>query len=337
MCSFTHTEYRDLVHEDVPTEDPEHLLEEARTMQLVLDTRPIVYRQLTALEESTTTQNFTLKYEKDIPYLNDPSLFSFIPVYQEGYALSTIQSGKGIATWGTVMCVVLSIYNPFDGMYLTHMLENNDFFPDVVSTARTNGKGGQNTARVCTGRPSVQDTLPDWLNDKDTVVYMYSGDPETLKNRITQLRYVYSGPITAYIGMVTYDGSRFNGKKNKYNTRVHGSDYTFAITPMGDFCIAYKRYGDMPAYLKLYGREAAASIGRALRSVSRRADRKCIYQTPPPSLQATPPRSPLLQSELAAMPNNKRREMERLFIGGTRKRKQTRRRKNRRNKRNSRK
>jgi len=150
---------------------------------------------------------------------SNEDLLTFEPVSQEGYdILRTADPKQGLITWGINPCVAIAFYNPTHGIYLGHALGFNFFFRDEPSTATEPNSFPRNdtisevnnehlklhTPITCKGA-SIKDSFPPWINEAGTICYMYAvslpdDKSDSIVKRYLELRRVYHGTITPYIG-----------------------------------------------------------------------------------------------------------------------------------------
>lgn len=290
---------------------PENLKTLPEVNKFYLEEERPLLRLLNTLKANQARYNFTLRYVKDLKVLQNPNEFSYIPVYQEGFATESISTARGLVTWGVQDCVVIAAYNEFEGTYLTHTLRFNSFSKNSTSASENNNLSGINRNVTCPGVP-IQTSLPNWIHDDHTQVFLFSFSPITLLNRIKQLRTTYKGPITAYFGY-SWDGTtgfiRGYSKNTTRNMRTILNDRNpsgstvFGITPNGFFGIIYTQVSEAPDYLKTYMNEIQTNIEETKIKNSRKKkisnmNRRCVYESPPPlKSESTPPPSPILQSQ----------------------------------------
>lgn len=271
------------------------------TQMLIGEEKSNFLPSLQRLKDAARELDVRLFFKKDLKSFKNPDLYTYLPVYQEGYVLDEFESGKktaeskALVTWGTQDCVVIAAFNPLKGIYMTHALYTNSFFRNRTSTANDEVLRNDTRNLRCEGIP-IADSLPSWISDPQTQLFMYSQAGATLLNRIRQLRTIYSGPITAYLGS-SYDGSirsirgiTRNRPANPNSTNnivrneriAKGSD-KIVITNDGFF----GNLLEIPSYLDPYMKEVQADIERK-ESISNQ-DRRCVYNLPSPiSREATP-------------------------------------------------
>ncbi len=128
---------------------------------------------------------------QDLPEMPVPSaadLAKMIAVPIGGFSIS---KNKTVITRGVEDCVVFAFYNQTYGVYLGHFLRENQFIRDHesgVEDMRPNEKVSLDFKLGLAKAKSVSESLPNWVNDPDTIGYAYSGDPVKMHERIDQLR-----------------------------------------------------------------------------------------------------------------------------------------------------
>jgi hypothetical protein len=256
--------------------------------------------QLEELKENQENFNYRVFFAKDFPIIENANSYSYLPVYQEGYAEDTIENGRALITWGVNPCVVIAAFNPLEGIYMTHALDVNHFSKDTKSTAWNSDLSRRQKNITCRGKV-INESFPSWIENDHTQLYLFSNVPITLLNRIKQFRrHGYNAPIHAYLG-TSWDGryGRILGIKrtpsnNNLITNTRGTSHltTIAITSDGVFGIPYidSRAENVPRYIKLYMNEFEKNIKQKEKN---NPNRSCIYNLPSPSSPAsTPPSSP---------------------------------------------
>lgn len=262
--------------------------------------KDIYLQQLEDLKENQEEFNYRALFAKHLPHIENANSYSYLPVYQEGYAEDTIENGRALITWGVNPCVVIAAYNPLKGIYMTHALDVNHFSKDAKSTAWNRNLSRRRKNITCRGKV-IEESFPSWINEGYTQLYLFSNVPLTLLNRIKQFRrHGYNAPIHAYLG-TSWEGTygRILGIKrtpsnNNLVTNKRGTSHvtTIAITSDGIFGIPYvdSRARNVPSYIKVYMSEFEKNIKEKEKNVP---NRSCIYNLPPPlSPASTPPSSP---------------------------------------------
>jgi len=262
------------------------------------------------IQEKQSELNYTVKFNSEIPILTTPNDFSYLPVYQEGYAIDSIENGRALVTWGTMDCVVIGAYHPQKGIYLTHSLRSNSLFRQIVSGSENKTLQKNTRKIVCKGK-TIYESLPSWITERGTKVYMYSKSPYTLINRARQFRKFFKGPI------ICYNSNSWNGKQGfirgvrrlqpnqpenqndrlVLNDRLSEGKIAIGITSSGFFGILFQDYNAVPNYLKKYMEEAKYDIEcKTRRNITGKKlelnDRRCVYELEAPlKAEAIPPES----------------------------------------------
>ena len=262
---------------------------------------------LRKLREDQEEYNYRILFARDYQAIRNPFDYSYLPVYQEGYAEDPIDNGRALITWGVGPCVVIAAINPNHGIYMTHTLEYNSFSKNSKSTASDLELSERNEEVVCQG-PVIKESFPEWINYENTTLYLFSYFPLSLYARIKQLRdHEYTAPIVAYLGS-SWDGShgQIIGVKKRSvdydnlitDSRTFAHEVTVAITWDGKFGYPFRDHrpnaGQLPEYLRLYEKEFSKYIQQkevGLRKTQQNNnERRCIYKLPEAiSPNASPP------------------------------------------------
>lgn len=306
------------------------------------------FQQLQELQNARERYGFTLLYKKDLKVLRHKSrkTMYYIPVFQEGYGETNAENNttkKALVTWGVQDCVVIAAYNPSNGIYMTHALYTNSFFRNRKSTGDDLNLRPIEDPLVCKGEPIVE-SLPSWLSDPSTQVYLYSLGPGVLLSRIIQLREVFHGPLTVYCGG-SYDGSStqvvgFRGpilNKASYevnavmNERISVDTFSaFVVTTTGFFGVLDGIPDTVADDMKIMEKDIKARLLKRDLSVLNTKDRRCVYKadrdvvewaTYGPRRLQTPPSSPSPPPSPGPTFKKFQNPFEILVVGGKKRRK----------------
>jgi hypothetical protein len=304
------------------------------------------YRQLKELQNASEEFKFTLLYLKDLKTFTHRQRKNmyYIPVFQEGYSETSATNNslqKALITWGVQDCVVIAAYNPSNGIYMTHALFTNSFFRHRASTGDDLNLRPIEDPLVCRGEP-IEESLPPWLSDPSTQVYLYSLGPGVLLSRIIQLRQVFHGPLTVYCGG-SYDGSSaqlvgFRGTiRNKasyevnavMNERINPEKSSAVIlTTSGFFGLLNEIPPTVKSDMDTMKEDIELRLKKENSSKMRSEERRCVYKanrgkiewaTAGPRRWPSPPPSPQPIFNPVLNP------FEVLAIGGKKKQRKTRR------------